>query len=371
MPPDDRAALVKKLPEEMKEKILPAMSHAEREDIRRLSSYRENTAGSVMTSDYAVLSPDLTAGQAIEKLREVAPDRETIYCAYVVNNKRQLIGYVSLKDLILAWRNVRVSEIMEKDIIYANVDDDKEDAARKIQKFDLIALPVTNGGNSLVGIITHDDAIDIITQEYTEDMEKLMAIAGSHESGVYLKTPSWKHFKNRAAWVCLLAVFGLVSGFIVQNFEGMLMQFTILAVFMPMLADTGGNTGSQAATLVIRALALQEITSKDIFRIIWKEAKVSIMLGLLLAVIAFARVMVFGGKTGIPEGFSHVAVATAISAALCMQVVTSTVIGAILPLAASHMKLDPAVVASPAVTTIVDITGLLIYFTTAKVLLGF
>jgi len=370
MPHDERADLFKRLPAERRERVLPALAQAEREDIRRLTSYREGTAGAAMTSDYAALSQHLTVSQAIERLREVAPDKETIYYAYVVDEHRKLLGFVSLKDIILARRDSRIGDIMHRDVIFARVEDDQEDVARKIQKYDLIALPVLNGGDALVGIVTHDDAIDIIAQEHTEDMEKFMAIAGSHEDAVYMKTPAWVHFKNRSPWVIVLAILGLVSGFIVQSFEGLLLQFAILATFMPMLADTGGNTGSQSATLVVRALALKEITTRDIFRILAKEFQVAIMLALLLGIIAYGRVILFGGGSAVPENYSLSTIGFAIALALGIQVVTATLIGAVLPLAAAQVKFDPAVVASPALTTIVDITGLLIYFITAKLLLG-
>jgi len=370
MPPDDRADLFKQLPENLRESVLPALAQAEREDLRRLSAYEEGTAGAVMTSDYATLSPQLTAAQAIEHLREVAPDKETIYYAYVVDERRKLVGFVSLKDLIVARREALVGDIMNTEVVFARVTDDQEDVARKIQKYDLLALPVINRGDALVGIVTHDDAMDIITQEHTEDLEKFMAIGGSHEDAVYMKTSVWGHFRNRCPWVIALAVLGLVSGFIVQSFEGLLMQFSVLAAFMPMLADTGGNTGSQAATLVVRALALKEVSTKDVFRILGREFRVALLLALLLGVIAFGRVFLFGGGSRIPNEFSLARIAFAISLALGLQVVTSTLVGALLPLGATRMKWDPAVVASPALTTIVDITGLLIYFTTAKLLLG-
>ncbi len=370
MPHDERADLFKLLPEDRKQAVLPALAQAEREDIRRLTAYEEGTAGAVMTSDYATLSPHLTASQAVERLREIAPDKETIYYAYVVDENRKLLGFVSLKDLILALREARVSEIMHRDVIFVRTGDDQEEAARKVQKYDLIALPVLNGGDALVGIITHDDVIDIITQEHTEDMEKFMAIAGAHEEAVYMKTSAWVHFKNRSPWVVVLALLGLVSGFIVQRFEGLLLQFAILAAFMPMLADTGGNTGSQSATLVVRALALKEVSPRDTFRILAKELQIAVMLGLLLGVIAFGRVIFFGGGSSIPENYSLNTIGVAISLALGLQVVTSTLIGSLLPLGAAKMKWDPAVVASPALTTIVDITGLLIYFVTAKLALG-
>ena len=370
MPPDDRADLFKELPEELAESVLPALAQAEREDIRRLTAYEEGTAGAVMTSDYATLSPELTAAQALDRLREVAPDKETIYYAYVLDRQRRLLGFVSLKDLIVARREAKIKDIMHRDVIFARVEDDQEDAAHKIQKYDLIALPVIDNNDALVGIITHDDALDIITQEHTEDIEKLMAITGSHETGVYLKTGSWEHFKHRIMWVMLLAALGMVSGMIVQNFEGLLLQFAVLATFMPMLADTGGNTGSQSATLVIRALALKEISPRDVPRILIKEFQVSFLLAIILGMIAFGRVLLFSTGMSMPAGHSLALIGLAIGTALGLQVITSTMIGALLPLAAAKMKWDPAVVASPALTTVVDITGLLIYFSTVKWILG-
>jgi len=370
MPSDDRADLFKSLSEEQRRDILPAMAQAEREDIRRLTAYEEGTAGAVMTSEYASLHPDLTATQAIERLREIAPDRETIYSAYVVDDDRRLLGYVSLKDLIIAGRHRLVGDIMHHEVISAGVDDDQEEAARKIQKFDLIALPVVDSSDALVGIITHDDALDIITREHTEDMEKFMAIAGSHDASSYMRTSPMAHFRNRVFWVAGLAVLGLVSGFVIQSFEGLLLQFAILAAFIPMLADTGGNTGSQAATLVIRALALNEVNQGDVGRILWKEFKVAMMLGLLLGLLAYVRVIVLGAGTAPPAGFTLHRIGAAIALALALQVVTSTLAGAMLPLGASRLKLDPAVVASPALTSVVDITGVVIYFVTVKLVLG-
>lgn len=370
MPPDDRVDLIKELPEKVLESVLPAMAQAEREDIRRLISYQEGTAGAVMTSDYATLPLHLTASQAIEHLRQVAPDKETIYYAYVVDDSRKLLGFVSLKDLILAPRHARIEDIMHRDMIYARVNDDQEDAARKIQKYDLLALPVIDSNDTLVGIITHDDAFDIITQEHTEDMEKFMAIGGSHEAGAYLKTSTFIHFKNRAYWIVGLAALGLVSGMIIHSFENMLTSFLILALYMPMVADTGGNTGSQSATVIVRALALGEIRPRDILKVLFKEFKISLLLALILGVLSWLKVMFLSSGSDIPTGYSLGKIAFTIAIALGIQVVTATLIGAFLPLAASKLKLDPAVVASPALTTIVDITGLMIYFFTAKLLLG-
>lgn len=370
MPSDDRVDLFKKFPEEKQEVILPALAQAEREDIRRLASYPERSAGSVMTSEYVAFPAYIKVKEALNKLRLEAPRKETIYYAYVINEKRQLIGFVELADLILADPETYIADIMESEVIYAKVDEDQESVARKIQKYDLIAIPVVNGNNTLVGIITHDDALDIITQEHTEDMEKLMAIAGSHESGVYLRTPSYVHFKNRAVWVVSLAAVGLISGMIIHSFEETLTRLLVLALYMPMVADTGGNVGSQSATVVVRALALKEISFRDFFKVIFKEFKIAILLAIVLGILSFAKVMWLSADSEIPAGFSLFKIASVIALALSLQVITATLIGAMLPLVAAKFKLDPAVVASPALTTIVDITGLLIYFSIATALLG-
>ncbi len=371
MPPDDRVDMLKRMPEEKQEAILPALAQAEREDIRRLSSYQEGTAGAIMTSDYAVLTPGLTAQEAIGRLRLEAPDKETIYYSYVVDADRRLRGLVSLRDLILARPEARVEDIMHKDVISVRAEDDQEEAAGNIQKYGLIALPVVNSDGSLVGIVTYDDALDVMAQEQTEDMEKIMAIGGAHETKAYLRTPAWSHFKNRVVWLVVLALLGFVSGFIVQSYEAILLQFAILASFMPMLADTGGNAGSQSATLVIRALALKEVSVRDALRVLFKELQVSFTMGLILAGIAFGRALLFARGTTLPDGYLPAQVGIAVAVALWAQVVTSTVIGALMPLGVSKLKLDPAVIASPALTTIVDITGLLIFFATAKAMLAF
>jgi magnesium transporter len=370
MPADRRVDFFNQLPAEKQELLLPALAHAERENILKLAAYPPGTTGAVMTSDYATLRPELTTAEAIAKLRREAPDKETIYYTYVVDADRKLIGFVSLKDLILANPDLRVADMMHRDVIHSRVTDDQENAAQKIQKYDLIALPIVNEDNILVGIITHDDAIDIFAQEHTEDMEKLMAIAGTHETGTYMRTTVWRHFKNRSGWIFILALLGLVSGYIVQSFSGLLLQMALIASFIPMLTDTGGNTGSQSATLVVRALAVDEITPKDTWVVLFKEGQVAILLGILLGVFSFARVILFTRGASVPGGQSLAMIGTAIAAAMGLQVITATLIGALLPLAAAKLKLDPAVVASPALTTIVDITGLLIFFISIKFFLG-
>ncbi len=368
---DDRVDLYKKMPENIKETLTRDLAKAEREDIIRLSSYQEGTAGAVMTSDYAMLQPNLTILEAIDKLRREAPDKETIYYAYVVDDNRKLIGFVSLKDLIISPSYFKIENIMETDVVSVHVNDDQEDVAKKIEKYDLIAIPVVDNNGVLLGIVTHDDAFDIIRQEQTEDVEKLMGITGEHEVGVYLKTPSFIHFKNRITWILILAFLGIITGMIVHKFENILQQLTILAVYMPMLADTGGNTGSQSATVVIRALALGEITNRDILKVLFKELKISVMIGCVLTIFVFLRVYIFTPTDKIPHLLPLINISIVIALALGIQTVTATLIGALLPLIVAKFKLDPAIIASPALTTIVDMTGLFIYFTMARFLLHF
>ena len=370
MAADDRVDILKNLSDELRDELLPAIEYTERIDITKLAAYKEGTAGSIMTSDYIAYPPHFTAAQAIEKLRKEAAGSETVYYSYVTGEGGRLLGFVSLKDLILADPSERVDEIMSTDAVFARVFDDQEEAARKIAKFDLIALPVINGNDALVGIITHDDAIDVIHQEHTEDIEKFMAISGRHAAGEYLRTPSWVHFKNRAYWIVGLAALGLISGMIIHSFEHTLTSLLILAMYMPMIADSGGNTGSQSATVIVRAIALGEVSPAHFGKVLYKELKVSLFLALVLGLLSFGKVMFLSHGTDIPLGFSLPLIGFVIALALSMQVITATVIGAILPLTAAKLKLDPAVVASPALTTTVDITGLLIYFYTARLILG-
>jgi len=368
--PDDRVDFLKRLPEERSERILPALARAEREDIRRLSAYPEGTAGSAMTSEYVAIRPTITVSEALSVIRREAPDTETIYSTFVVSDRRELVGVVSLKDLILAHPDARVELVMDRDVVAISATASQEEAAQKIRQYDLLALPVTDDANRLVGIVTYDDAFDIVNEEFTEDLEKFMAIGGTHEGRAYLRSSVWEQVRHRIGWVFVLAVLGMVSGFIVHRFEALILQFSILATFMPMLVDTGGNTGSQSATLVIRALALGEVEPRDGVRILLKELGVSLVLGAFLACVAFGRVFVFGDTAALPAGITPAMVGIAVGVALIIQVVTATLVGAFLPLAASRVRVDPAVIASPALTTIVDITGLLIFFTTAKLILG-
>lgn len=370
MSADDRVDLLKDMTREMREAILPAIAQAEREEVRRLFAHKEGTAGSVMTSEYATVKIEDTAAEAIARLRLEAPNKETIYVSFVVNELRQLLGVVSLKDLILAAPGEIIKDVMDPEVVFIRTNDDQEEAARKIQKFDLLALPILDDNDNLVGIITHDDAVDVILKEHTEDLEKFMAITGDHEVGMYLKTSAFQHFKNRATWIVSLAALGLVSGSIIHSFEKVLSNFMILALYMPMVADTGGNVGSQSATVIVRALAVKEVSLANVWEILWKEFKIAFLISIVLGLLSFAKVMFLSQDSVIPAGYTLSRIGFVIALALSFQVISATLVGAILPLAATKFDLDPAIVASPALTTIVDITGLILYFSTAKLILG-
>jgi magnesium transporter len=364
---DERVDFFQMLPEERQESLFRRLAQSERDDIIRLGAYEEGTAGAAMTSEYVTLPIQATAAEAIGRLRREAPEKETIYESYIVDENRKLIGVVSLKDLILAPMNLPLSEIMRTDIIFVRSSDDQEEAAQKIAKYDLIAIPVVNDSEALVGIITHDDVIDILTEEHTEDMEKLMALTSS--GGEYLSTSSWDHFKRRATWIVSLAALGLASGFILHANEAILDKFVILALYMPMMADTGGHIGGQSVAVLVRAIATGEVHVKDTLRVFWKEAKIAVMMAIVLAVLAFAKIMILSSPAEIPVGFSMIKIALTITLALVVQVFTATFIGAGLPLLAQRFKLDPAIVAAPALTTIVDIVGIFLYFKIATAIM--
>lgn len=369
--PDDRVDLLKAIPHERFESIMPILAQRERENIKQLAQYAEGTAGSIMTTQYIALNQDLTVREALERIRLEGSEAKTVYTIFAVDKDRKLKGAVSLGELILATPSKKLSEIMDTQVQSVYALNDREDAVYKFSRYDLIALPVVDSDEVLVGIITHDDVIDVIEQERTEDIERFMAITGKHENTAYLHTSIWSHFKHRVGWLIILAVMGLISGAVLQSFQNTLTSLMILAFYMPMLADTGGNTGSQSATVIVRALALKEITPGDAFKVLWKELRIALLLGLVLAALAFARVLFTGNTVPLPGTINILDVGTAIAIALGIQVVSATIIGALLPLGAAALGADPALIASPALTTIVDITGLLIYFTTARLLLHF
>ncbi len=367
---DIRADLYQELAKEEQIELLPYLDKAVREDVIILSAYPPETAGGIMTTNFATIFADMTISQALAKIRIDAPTKDMIYYIYVVDQSMVMKGLVTLKDLVMNIPDMRVDELLNEFFVYAEVNEDRESVAQKIEKYDLAAIPVLNSLNQLVGVVTHEEAIDVIREEHTEDLEKFMGIMPSENDDEYMNTSSFHHFKKRVVWLVSLAAIGIISGMIINEYQGVLEHFIILAMYMPMMAATGGNTGSQAATVVIRALSLGEVTDDEWLKILFKEMKISFMLSVCVAALTFFKIAYLSFNSHLPAGFTLPYIGLTISVAIAIQVITSALLGAGLPLIVRRLGGDPAVVASPAITTIVDITGLLIYFTVASATLG-
>jgi magnesium transporter len=363
---DERADLVSRLPAARLEQIMPLLAHAEREDIRMLAAYREGTTGAVMTSDYATLPAEITAAQALDRLRHEAPDRETIYYCYIVDNERRLIGFVSLKDLILAPAGKPVSQVMQRDVVSSTVDEDRELAAQKLMEYDLIALPVVDGQGRLVGIVTHDDVIDVIVDEATEDVYRLGGIEPLGDS--YLRTPFATLLVKRGMWLAILFVGGFLTTTVLDIYEPVYLELPALVMFMPLIISAGGNCGSQSATLITRALALGEVQPSDWFRVFWHEVVMGIALGLALGAVGFVRAWItpaeaFRGLEDPSRLYWVVAIGVAV------VVLWGNLVGALLPLSLKKIGLDPALISNPVLASLVDVTGIVAYFMIAQMIL--
>ncbi len=367
---DIRADLYQELAKEEQIELLPYLDKATREDVIILSAYPPETAGGIMITNFATIFADMNISQALTKIRIDAPTKDMIYYIYVVDHSMVMKGLVTLKDLVMNVPEQKVEELLNEFFVYAEVNEDRESVAQKIEKYDLAAIPVLNSLNQLVGVVTHEEAIDVIREEHTEDLEKFMGIMPSANDDEYMLTSSFHHFKKRVVWLVSLAAIGIISGMIINAYQGVLEHFIILAMYMPMMAASGGNTGSQAATVVIRALSLGEVTDDEWAKILFKEFKISLMLSLSVAALTFLKIAYLSLNAHLPVGFTLPYLGFVISVAIAIQVVSSALLGAGLPLIVRRLGGDPAVVASPAITTIVDITGLLIYFTIASLTLG-
>ncbi len=351
MSTDERADLYNALPSERLELVLPALAQAEREDIRRLAGHHEGSAGSIMSSDYAALGPGLTAREAVEELRRVAPDTETIYNAYVVDGDRRLIGVVTLRRLITAKPDARVEELMEANPVVAYVDDDQESVADKIARYDFIALPILDGGDHLVGIVTADDAMDVAQREATEDFLRSGGAAGALVGSVReASVPTL--YRLRVFWLVLLVFANLVSGAGIAHYEEMIASHLALLFFLPLLIASSGNAGSQSATLMVRALATGDVQTRDWSRMLAREVVIAALLGLTMAV-AISLIGVWRGG---------VDVAAVVAMTMIVVVLVGSLIGMSLPFVLSRFGLDPATASGPLVTSIADIAGVLVYF---------
>jgi magnesium transporter len=358
MSSDERADLFNRLSEEQRETLLPALAQAEREDLLRLSSHEEGTAGAIMTSDYAILAQQLTVAQALESLRREAPDKETIYTAYVVDAARKLIGVVTLRDLILAPLQMPIEELINHDPIYASVNLAQEDVAALIAKYDLLALPIVNSEHQMVGIVTYDDAMDVVAAEATEDFHKTATIGkletSVKEAGVGLL------YRKRVLWLVILVFGNIFSGAGIAYFEGTIAAHVALLFFLPLLIGSSGNAGAQSGTLMVRALATGEINLRDWGYLLGKDCLVAGLLGLTMA----AAVVGLGLWLG---GFD---IAVVVALTMMLVVLAGSLIGLSLPFLLSRFKLDPATASGPLITSIADVAGVVLYFSIATWYLG-
>jgi magnesium transporter len=371
VPPHVRVDVYQQLRPEEQHNLLAQLPDEIRKSILELAAYPEDTAGGVMSKDYVWLKPHKTCAEALEKVRKFAPTIRFVYYLYVIDEQERLIGVLSLKELLKAAPTQLVGEVMRSvNLEFARVSDDREAVAQTVQRRGLLALPVVDEQNRMCGVVTYEDVIDIIQAENTEDLERFMGIMSGPTTESYLDTPSLTHFRRRAIWVVSLAAVGIISGLIIHRFEHALEKMIILALYMPMVADTGGNAGSQAATVIVRALALGEIRVRDWFRVIFKELRISLLLSACLGILAFLKILFLSWETETPAEYSLLNIAAVISLALSLQVISSTIIGGLLPLLVKGLGGDPAVASTPAITTIVDITGLLIYFGIATAFFG-
>ena len=356
---DDKIDYLEEMPSSVVKKILKNSPETERKLINQFLNYPENSAGSLMTIELVDLKKELTIDEALLRIRRTALDKETIYTCYVTDNNRKLEGTVSLKDLVIAPGNKKVEDIMETDPIYVRTIDDQEEVANLFKKYDLLSVPVVDQENRLVGIITIDDIVDVIEEEASEDIQIMHGLAPNEEE--YLKTDIITLAKQRIFWLLFLMLSATITGSIIESFQGSLEKAVGLAVFIPMLMGTGGNAGTQSSTLVIRGIALGEVVLSDISKVIWRELRISLMVGVSLAVVNFVRVYYLGRNS--------FTVSVVVSVTLILTIMIAKVIGGVLPLFAKAINIDPAIMASPLISTIVDALTLLSYFKIAEAIM--
>jgi magnesium transporter len=362
---DERVVLLKRLDPEVVESLLPLVAKADRQDIRTLLSYPEHSAGSVMTTEYATLTTDLTVSEAISRLRLQATSAETIYYVYVVDPERHLVGMVSLHDLILARPTARIESIMQREVISVPVDADQEDVAQTMARYDFLALPVVDAENRIVGIVTHDDVIDVVVQEATEDALRMGGVGTMVEH--YLEAPFFTLWRKRSGWLSCLFVAEMFTFSALAHFQTAIEKIIALSLFVPLCISTGGNSGSQAATLITRAMALRQIRPSDWLRVIRHELIMGLALGLTLGAIGFLRVRVTpAGWLGL-GGSERLMLAFVIAQAVAAICLWGTLVGSTLPLVFSRLGFDPGYASSPFVATFVDVTGIVIYFSIATI----
>ena len=358
---DDMIDVLEELPANIVDKILSRSTKEERKIINTFLNYPEGCAGSLMTIDYIELSKEMTIAEAMAHIKEVGMDSETVYTCYVKDKGRKLQGIVSLRTLVVSPDGDTVEQYMHEDMVYVNVLDDQEDVSNTFKKYGFLAMPVVDNEKRLVGIITVDDILDVIQQENTEDFERMAGVLDDSDSE-YLDMSVWRHVKNRLPWLFVLMLSYVVTVGIIASFEAVLSKVISLVAYMPMLMGTGGNSGSQSATLVIRGMAMEEIDLADVGRVLWKELRIGIIIGAVLSVLNFARICWFDGEGPL--------VALAVSSAMVVIVIAAKTIGSMLPMAAKKVGIDPALMASPMISSLTDMVSVVTYFAMATAILG-
>lgn len=360
LPFDDMIDILEELPANIVDKILEKTPKEERKLINTFLNYPENSAGSLMTPEYISLREDMTVGQALAHIKKEGMDSETVYTCYVKDNGRRLHGIVSLRTLVVSDDDVKISDIMLTDFVSVNSFTDQEDVSNQFKKYGFIAMPVVDNENRLVGIITVDDILDIIDEETTEDFQKMAGVAASTEE--YLVTTVGRHVKNRLPWLLFLMFSLMITGLIIKQFEGLLSEVIALVSYLPLLMGTGGNSGSQSATLVIRSLAVGDIELKDAGKVLWKEIRISFIIGLLLSIFNFGKIVLIDQES--------LLVALTVCSAMLFIIVIAKTIGSMLPLLAKKLKIDPALMASPMIASLTDMITVITYFALASLIIG-
>ena len=356
---DDAADLIEELPANLVTKVLKNTSATKRKTINEILKYPEDSAGSIMTTEYVDLHKNDTVKDAFDRIRKIGLKKETVYTCYVIDSDRHLLGVTTVKDLLMEDYETKLVDVMEENVITVGTTEDKEEVSKMFDKYDFLALPVIDSENRLVGIVTIDDAFDVMSEESEEDFEKMAAMAPSED--VYLKEPIFRQYKNRIVWLLILMLSSIVTGKIITNYESAFASVPLLVSFIPMIMDTGGNCGSQASTMIIRALATDEIETRDVFKAWWKEIRIALLVGVTLGIVNGARIAL---------QYHDFSLALVIAITLMFTACIAKSLGCLLPIGAKALKLDPAYMASPMITTIVDACSLAIYFNIALVLMN-
>lgn len=355
---DDAVDMLDEAPANVVQRVLQNASNETRALINQFLNYKEDTAGSIMTAEFLDLKKGMTVKEALDRIRRICKDKETSYTCYVLDKNRILEGMITVKTILMAKDEEMIDDLMDTQVIYTTTNEDKENVAKLLSKYDLFALPVVDNENRMVGIVTIDDAVDVIEDEATEDFEKMAAMLPSDRA--YLESKVTTLFKNRIVWLIVLMISGIIVGEILGYYEAKIAAIPLLVTFVPMLNDTGGNCGNQSSTMVIRGLTTGDITTKDWLKVWWKEFRVSLLVSMVLASFNFIRIAFF---TKAPEGVNVYMIAISVSGALFLIVILAKSVGGLLPILAKKLKLDPAVMAAPLITTLVDAAAIIIYFT--------